>query len=186
MDIKKLLRKALLEGKHKNHKKEYGCVMVYLDVNKKDWNSILDLIDDEDLYEPEDDPTYGKENKPHVTILFGLHSDVPDSDIEKEISKIKTPKIEFEGISAFKNELFEVLKFDVKSDDLHKHNKRFREYPHTNNFKNYHPHCTIAYLKPNMSEKYIKKLNEIKDINMKSSHIVYSKVDGTKKTYNFK
>ena len=35
MEIKKLLRKALLEGKHKNHKNEYGCVMVYLDIDKK-------------------------------------------------------------------------------------------------------------------------------------------------------
>jgi hypothetical protein len=85
MNIKNELRAALLkEGKHKTHKNEYGCLMVYLDVDKKDWNKLQNMIDDEDLYLPEDDPSYGRETEPHATILFGFHEDVPDEDIEKE------------------------------------------------------------------------------------------------------
>ena len=38
MNIKKLLRKALLtEAEKKDHKHEYGCLMIFLDVNKKSW-----------------------------------------------------------------------------------------------------------------------------------------------------
>ena len=66
---------------------------------------------------------------------------------------------------------------------MHKLNKKFREFPYTNKYPDYHPHCTIAYVKPNMSDKYIKKLNELKGIDMKISKIVYSKSDGTKKSY---
>lgn len=184
MDIKSKLRLALLEAKHKTtHKDEYGCVMVYLDVDKDKWDSMLDLIEEDDLYQPEDDPSYGKENEPHVTILFGLHSDVPLEDVEGEIDKINEPSIKFGGISSFSNPQFDVLKFDVDSKDLHKLNKNFREFPHTNNFPDYHPHCTIAYLKPKMAEKYIKKLKDSIKIDMTPDHIVYSMADGTKKTY---
>jgi 2'-5' RNA ligase len=182
MKIKEMLRKALLK-ENVSHKQTYGCVMVYLDVDKDKWSSMLDLIDDEDLYQPEDDPTYGKENDPHVTILFGLHTDVPLKDVEGEIDNIKEPKIEFGGISSFSNPQFDVLKFDVDSKDLHKLNKKFREFPHTNDFPDYHPHCTIAYLKPKMAEKYIKKLKDSIKMDMTPDHIVYSMADGTKKTY---
>lgn len=184
MNIKKVLRAALLkEGKHKTHKNEYGCLMVYLDVDKKDWDKLQDMIDDDDLYEPEDDPTYGRETEPHATILFGFHADVPDADVEKEIDKVKEPKIGFKGISAFKNEKFDVLKFDVDSEDMHKLNAKFKKFPHTNNFPEYHPHVTIAYLKPNKADKYIKKMKDMVDIPAEVDKLVYSKPDGEKKNY---
>ena len=187
MNIKLRLREILLEGKHKKtHKNEYGCVMVYLDVDKKEWDNMLDLIDKDDLYEPEDDDSYGKETEPHVTALFGLHGDISDKDIETKIKNIKEPKLSFTGISAFKNDKFEVVKFDVESKDMNKLNKNLSELPHTNSFKNYHPHCTIAYLKPNMTDKYVKKLKGKINFDMLPSHIIYSKVDGSKVRYNFK
>ena len=183
MNIRLKLRQMLLEAKH-SHKNEYGCVMVYLDVDKDKWESLLDKIDKEDLYEPEDDPSYGKESKPHVTALYGLHADISDKDIEKEILNVKKPKIKVGGISAFKNDKFDVLKFDIESKDMHKINKNFREFPHTNSYPDYHPHMTIAYLKPDKSDKYIKKLRDDIDIEITPSHIVYSKVDGSKKEYD--
>jgi 2'-5' RNA ligase len=186
MDTKTRLRKALLtEGKH-GHKNDYGCVMVFLKIDKKDWDGILDQIDEEDLYQPEDDPSYGKEDKPHVTILYGLHDTIEDSEIEPDLKDIKEPSIKIKGISEFSNPKFDVLKFDVDSEDLHKLNKRFNEYPTTQTYPDYHPHMTIAYLKPKMAEKYKKKFKDIKDLKFEADHIVYSKVDGTNKTYDFK
>lgn len=188
MDIKESLRKALLEGKHKvSHKNEYGCVMVYLKVNKADWSALLDKIDDKDLYDPKDDPSYGKEHEPHATILFGLHTDIPDADIEKEIDKIKAPKMEFKSITSFTNPKFGVLKFDIDSDDLHKLNKKFTKFPHTTDYPNYHPHVTTAYVKPKMVDKYIKKLNNYIEnhgiIKITVDKIIYSKANGVKKEY---
>ncbi len=187
MDIKKELRTALLkEGKHKTHKNEYGCLMVYLDVAKEDWNNLQDMIDDDDLYIDKEDPSYGRETEPHATVLFGFHADVEDEDIEKEIDKVKTPKIGFKGISAFSNEKFDVLKFDVDSEDMHKMNAKFKKFPHTNNFPDYHPHVTIAYLKPKTADKYIKKMKGMEDMPIKLDKLVYSKPDGDKKTYELK
>lgn len=188
MDIKKLLRKALFEGKHKNHKNEFGCVMVNLELDTTKWKNLLGLIDDKDLYIPENDKSFGKEKSPHITILFGLHADVSDEEIEKEVDKIKAPEFKLNKISIFKNDLFEVIKFDVESEDLVKLNKRFSKFPHTKTF-DYHPHCTIAYLKPDKASKYLEKLNtyldESNNLNAKSSEFLYSKVDGSEKKYSF-
>ena len=185
MNIKQRLRLALLkEGAHKANR--FGCVMVFLDVDKKEWKNLQDILEDDDLYLPKDETGYGKENDPHVTILFGLHDDIPDADIEKEINKIKTPTIKFSKISTFELKEYDVLKFDVDSDDLHKLNKKFIEFPHTTDFPDYHPHCTIAYVKKGTGAKYIRKMKDMIDLKIKPSKIVYSKADDTEKSYKLK
>lgn len=185
MSIRDLVRKALLtEAEKKDHKREYGCLMVFLDVNKKSWKELQDMIEVDDLYTEEGDDSYGREKDPHVTILYGLHDDIKDEEIEVDIKAIKEPKIAFKNISSFNNDKFDVLKFDVESKDLTKLNKTFTEYPHTNKFPDYHPHCTIAYLKVGKAAKYIKMAKDLVNMKMEPSKIVYSKTDGTKKNYN--
>jgi 2'-5' RNA ligase len=184
MNIKKILREKL-EAKEstKNNKYEYGCVMINLDTPAKDWKKIQDEIDEDDIYTEEDNDGYGRENEQHVTILYGIHADVPDEDVEKLIDKIKKPEIELKKVSAFKNDKFEVLKFDVESDDLQEYNKMFKDLPHTSKFPDYHPHVTIAYMKPGKTDKYIMLLNKKEPINVSVEKVVYSKPDRTKKTY---
>jgi len=180
MNIKNKLRTALLkEGSVKN---KYGCVMVYLSIDKDKWNTFLDSIDDDDIYYEGDD--FGLETEPHVTILFGLHSDVPDADVEEIIDEIGNPEITMKGISIFENEKYDVLKFDVDSPALTKLNERFKTLPHTSNFPDYHPHMTIAYLKVGKGKEYIDKLSKLKTPEFESDKIVYSKVGGSKKNYN--
>lgn len=187
MNIKDKLREVLLEAeKKKNHKRDYGCLMVFLDVDKKAWKELQDMISDEDLYTEEGDDGYGRETEPHVTILYGLHGDIEDKDLEVEIDKVESPKIEFKAISTFDNEKFDVLKFDVKSADLTKLNKTFSKFPNTNKFPDYHPHATIAYLKKGTAEKYIKKAKDLVKMDIQNEKIVYSKVDGTTKNYKLK
>lgn len=186
MDIKQKLRQVLLESEKKDHKREYGCLMVFLDVDKKAWKELQDMISEDDLYTEEEDSSYGRENEPHVTILYGLHGDIEDKDLEVEIDKITEPHIEFKSISTFENDKFDVLKFDVKSPDLNKLNKVFTKFPHTNKFPDYHPHATIAYLKKGTAEKYIKEAKDLVKMKMEPEKIVYSKVDGSKKNYKLK
>lgn len=183
MNIKTKLREVLLEAE-KNHKTEYGCLMVYLDIDKKDWKALQDLIDEDDLYTEE--AGYGLEDKPHVTILYGLHEDIEDEEIEVDINKIKEPKMRFKDISTFNPKDYDVLKFDVESSDLVKLNKEFREYPHTNSFPDYHAHATIAYVKKGTGKKYAEKMKDMLDIKIEPSKIVYSKANGEKKDYKLK
>src|ERR1017187_10177149 len=145
MNIKSRLRSALIkEGAHKTNR--LGCVMVFLDIDKDKWNELQDSIKEEDLYLPEGESGYGKEDDPHVTILYGLDADIPDEDIENEIKNIKAPEIKLGKVSSFENVKFDVLKIDIVSNDLHELNKKFKEFPFKSDYPDYHPHCTLAYV----------------------------------------
>lgn len=183
MIVKEILRKRLLMIEGVKTKREFGCLMLALEVDMVEWEKLQGMIDKDDLYIEEDNDDYGLENFIHITILYGLHDDIKDEDIEEDINDIKEPKIAFKSISSFDNPKYDVLKFDVESKDLTKLNKVFKKYPFTSNFPGYHAHCTIAYLKPGKAGKYIKKAKDLVSMNIEPSKIVYSKADGSKKNY---
>jgi hypothetical protein len=64
----------------KTNKIEYGCLM--LDVPFQNWQKVLSRISKEDLYEDDGD-TYGLEDKPHATVIYGLHEEVKDEKLIK-------------------------------------------------------------------------------------------------------
>lgn len=182
MNIKKTVREALL--KKRNRKYDYGCVMIGLDTSTEKWNEIQNMVDEDDIYFGDgENGGYGRELNPHVTILFGIHEDVKDKTVEILIDEIKRPELKLKKISAFEEKLFDVLKFDIESSDFHALNKKFKELPHTTEFPNYHPHATICYLKKGTAKKYVKNLSNVEPIEVVSSEVIYSKVDGTEKKY---
>jgi 2'-5' RNA ligase len=155
-----------------------GCAMLYFDFPQM--SEIHGKISKDDLYEEEGDRTYGLENEPHVTLLFGIHSDdVEDKDIMETCCTIKYGSLTLHNISAFKNEKYDVLKFDIKGDGLQECNKKLSVYPHSNSFPDYHPHCTIAYLKSGTADKYIKEMKDI-EYKVDPKQVVYSKPSGEK------
>ena len=167
-------------------KYDYGCVMTGLELDKESWNTIQGMIDEEDVYfGKEDDKGYGREMEPHVTILYGIHEDVPLEDVENKINSIKSVDILLDAISSFTNEEFDVLKFDIKSNDLSNLNADFKKLPHTSKYPDYHPHATIAYLKKGLADKYIKKMKKVKPLETIPSKLLYSMPNGDKKEYNF-
>lgn len=174
------LIEAYKEVIKENHKLEYGCVMAILPVNKDSWAELLDMIDPEDVYGK--DGEFGRELEPHVTVLFGLHADTPDEAVEKIISGFKPPTIKMANITSFSNENFDVLKFDVESPELHKCHEALSELPNSDEFSEYYPHATIAYLKKGAAEKYHGKLADPYEVVSKT--MKYSKTDGKQKFYN--
>jgi 2'-5' RNA ligase len=182
MNLKKKIREALLEKQKRVY--DYGCVMINLSLDEKEWNHIQEMIDEDDIYfGTEEDTGYGRELDPHVTALYGIHADVPDEDVEEVINGFIKPEVKLQKISAFKNEKFDVLKFDVESPDMHGMNEMLKELPYTTEYPNYHPHATICYLKNGAADKYIKKLSDIEPIIVTPDTVVYSKPDGSKKKY---
>jgi 2'-5' RNA ligase len=156
---------------------ESGCAMVYFDC--PEIFKIQDDINPDDLYEEEGDRTYGVENEPHVTLLFGIHDNEVDENEVMKIAAQEMPNILLHNISAFENDKFDVLKFNAKCEKLHEINAELCKLPHTNSFPDYHPHATIAYLKSGSAKKYIDKMKDYQ-VEVKPSQIVYSKADGTK------
>jgi 2'-5' RNA ligase len=164
----------------KSNKREYGCLM--LDVPFQNWQKVLSRISKEDLYEEEGVDTYGLEDEPHVTVIYGLHEEVKDEKLikfVKEFCKSTPIEIEVTKMGVFKNSKFDVIKFDVESSILKSLNKKLSEnFPYTSKFPNFEPHITIAYLKKGTSEKYLKELKEPVTKSLKT--FVYSKADRSK------
>lgn len=185
MNIKNELRKRLLKEGSGGHK--YGCVMLFLPIKKEWWSNITKEIKKEDIYNPEGERDYGIQayDDAHVTILYGIHSDVPDKDVEALIEKMSAPEVTLSKISMFdnKDKGFDVVKFDVTGKDLHDMNKMFKDLPYTSDYPDYHPHCTIAYVEAGTGKNYTKKLSKEDSLVIKPNKIVYSKANGTKKEY---
>lgn len=169
MKLINILKQLILEKKQDSYK--YGYVM--LDFNFPHMNKIQDAIDPSNLYEEEGDRTYGLEDEPHITLLFGLHNGVSAKDIKQTLDKFTFNTCQISNASLFKNEKYEVLKFDVKGDNIHKCNDALKQFPYTSNFPDYHPHMTIAYLKPGTGDKYVKMFKDM-EYEMTPRKAVYS------------
>jgi 2'-5' RNA ligase len=142
-----------MESKHHGSDYKYGCVMIYLDI--PNWNEIISFINPEDIYRPED-TSKGLETDPHVTVLYGLHSTVSNSDVQSIVDQIDGNKINLKirGVGVFENKDFDVVKFNVESGYLHQMNYMFRSLPYSSDYPDYKPHITIAYVKPGTGKKY--------------------------------
>lgn len=130
------------------------CVMVPLPVDPALTEYIASIPDDA-LYTEEAD--YGREDKPHVTVLYG----VSDTDAEKtkEILK-RLPKqltATLGKITLFEtNAKFDVLKIDVTSPSLARLNDFLcKNVEYHNDYPNYRPHVTLAYLKKGRGKPYV-------------------------------
>jgi len=99
-----------------------------------------------------DDPreTFGLENNPHITVLFGLKNEADYFPIHRYFRKFGNVTFEIGNISRFSNpEMpYDVIKFDIKSPQLHALNHYIRaNFDVHVGFPEYKPHMTIAYVK---------------------------------------
>lgn len=156
------------EDKKEEFKYEYGCVMMYFNV--QEWKQILKIIDEDDVYNKEG---FGYENNAHITLLWGLLDGVKDEDVKKILQNLPKPYIELSNIDIFQGTEFDVVKFNVTNQLLNTINSDLTTLPNKQTFPDYHPHMTICYVKPGRGCKYIQKLN--KTIIVKPSKIIYSK-----------
>lgn len=162
---------------------DYGCAMLYF--NDHDLKPIYDMINPEDLYVEGDG--FGLETEPHCTLLYGLHGEVTPKQVEDVLDKYTYYTCKAHNPSLFENEKYDVLKYDVEGDNLHETNEDLKQFPFTTDYPNYHPHMTIAYLKPGMGKKYVDDLKKQHgELWMSPQHAVYSQPDGTKNKINLR
>ena len=172
--------KALLENSTSTY--DYGCAMLYFDV--PGWSKFTGLISKDDVYTEEGDKTYGIEDEPHVTLLYGLHKEVTVKDVKSVTDKITYGQCLLHNVSTFNAKDYDVLKFDVSyvvrgGAFLHKTNTGLKKFPYTTSFPTYHPHMTIAYIKSGMGKKYVDKFKDIK-FTSTPTKIMFSEANGTK------
>lgn len=172
MKLTNLLKQILLEKKGDTYKN--GCAMLYFKFPQL--KEIQDQIDPEDLYtETEGGRSYGIEDEPHTTLLFGFDPDVPLQDVVSVLDEHTFSPCQVYNASLFENKdkSYDVLKFDVRGAELKETNKELAALPHTNEFPEYHPHLTICYVKTGKGKKYV-DMFEGKEYELLPTYAVYS------------
>lgn len=136
-----------------------GCLMLYL---QKDLiNEIQSKISKED-YKVDQDRGYcisGKEENPHITLLYGLNNEYTMEDFQ-DILPESFPQIGIGNIDAFRQDEQDVLILKPLDNTqlLKSINKQLTDnYDYENNYPDYTPHITIAYLEKGCADKYIKQ-----------------------------
>ena len=111
------------------------------------------FVPDDQVYHNPDDTDlmtrYGREEDPHITVVFGLRS--PEgTEVIKDFLPQKSMTATLGRVSVFSNpqDPFDTLKVDVNSPDLVELNAALRQaFEVDDTFPNYTPHVTIAYIK---------------------------------------
>jgi hypothetical protein len=161
---------------------DFGCVMLYFEFPEITF--LHKMIDEKDIYTEEGNNSFGLEDEPHTTLLYGLHDGVTLEDVKNVVGEFKFGDLIAHNPSLFQNEKYDVLKFDMKYPTkgdmfLHKCNEELKMFPHTSDFPDYHPHMTIAYLKPGKGNKYLRKFGQI-EYNLTPQYGVYSQPNSSK------
>ena len=168
---------------NEERKYEYGCVMLYFDFPQM--FKVQDAIDPDDLYEVPDDDSFGFEDEPHVTLLFGLHKEVTDKQVKMVLDSHRFSNITINKLSYFDNPEYDVLKYDVSGKSLHDVNSDLKKLPYTSDFPDYHPHMTVGYLKSGTGDKWVKKLKTMK-ATLTPKYATFSKPDKKKTKFQVK
>ncbi len=165
---------------------DYGCVMLYFSF--PEMQEMHSLIDTRDVYTELGDMSYGLEDEPHCTLLYGLHDNVTLKDVQSILDKYTFSICKVHTASLFKNEQYDVLKLQVSGDNLHNVNSELKKFPHTTSYPVYNPHLTIGYLKPNRGNLYVNRLRQkgLDEFWLVPTYAVYTEPDGTKTNINIK
>lgn len=150
----------------------YGCIMADIDST----NIPTIEFKKEDLYSPE---THGIELEKHCTVLYGLHKECDTDSILDFLKVTKAKDIVLKKLSLFENNDFDVVKWEVESDDLFTLNKICTQiFPYTNSHPEYSAHVTEAYVLPGLGKNYLNK--EEPYIVCKITNWIYSLANGEK------
>lgn len=137
-------------------------------------------IKDTDIFVSQTDPSFGREDEMHVTILYGIHSDSSE-EVNKYISSKKPITVKLGEVDVFTNpEKFDVVVIKVVSDELSALNAKLTDkVEFTNKYKEYKPHITLAYVKKGKGWKY-HGIDQWKDEKFTTDYVVFSSKSGIK------
>lgn len=88
----------------------------------------------------------GREEETHVTVKFGLHTNDPE-EVKEVVSGFGSFDIQLGKISKFSSDDYDVIKIDIKSEQIKQLNKLISyNLECTDTHPKYIPHITISYV----------------------------------------
>ncbi len=149
--------------------RSHGCALVNLP--EKESKMVLAetaKIDDKDLADD------GREKYPHVTVRYGIHT--TNSELVKAIVQDHGPVTLKLGkiihFPANEKRDSDVVVAEVESTDLEELHHKLGDLEHTDTYNGYKPHCTLAYVKPGMGQKY--ESDALEGLSVVANEIIYS------------
>lgn len=140
-------------------------------------------IKDEDAYITQKDPTFGREDEIHITVLYGIHNKECNEiiDYTKNYGQLS---VKLGKINVFTNPYkFDVVMIEVISPDLCKLNEILSsKIKHTNKYGAYKPHITIAYVKKGKGNKHI-GLSKWEKTEFICGDAIFSSKDGSRHSF---
>lgn len=123
----------------------------------------------------------GREDNPHATVLYGLHTTDP-TDVAPHVAGAGPVTMELGPTSispaSETGKDYDVVKAAVKSDDIHALHKRLADnLPHTSTHPLYKPHVTVAYVKKGMGQTYAGDTS-LQGQKATADHVTFSSKDG--------
>jgi 2'-5' RNA ligase len=131
----------------------YGWVAAKFGQATSDYIAQLaDDIDADDVYNVEG---YGIEDNPHITVLYGI-LDGQEAAVNDIMEGQKEFSVRLARLGLFQNDKYDVLHLEVESPELHAlNNELVSGLSYKNDYPEYKPHVTIAYLRKGMGERYL-------------------------------
>lgn len=163
----------------------YSFSSVHIDVGSPLSDDIIHWgranVSDDDIFVSQTDPTYGREDEIHITILYGLHTERPDQVIET-LQGEPPIKAKLGKVDVFSNPFkFDVVVVRIISEDLERLNRKLAaQVEYTNHYREYNPHLTIAYVKKGKGWRH-SGLDRWAGEQVIANYAVFSSKDGFKK-----
>lgn len=153
------LSDLLLKYKSESVKEKRACVYIPLAGELRQRIKRLVSKVPADLLHPK-----GAEDDPHITALYGLTDDDP-AGVCEVLSQINKPlPFRLGAVSVFERPEYDVLKVDVHSPALHILNRLLSRLPNDNEFPQYRPHVTLAFVHKGEGQQLAAKLGAVDQI----------------------
>jgi len=132
------------------------------------------------------DPSFGREDEMHITVLYGIHSN-SSQQVKKLLAGEKPIHIKLGKIEVFTNPFkFDVVVLKAVSPDLRRLNTKLRNnVEFTNQYQKYRPHATIAYVKKGKGWKH-RGVDNWAGQEFTCGYTVFSSKDGSKQRITLK
>ena len=135
------------------------CVMLLLDAPK--WDDLKARFEEEDLVKGISYCPTGFETEPHITLHYGFRSDTEKDQLKSWLVEwfehFDSLEFNTKVIDLFENEDYDVVKFNMehmRSLLLPPLKALKSEIDYVDNYPNYNPHMTIAYVNSGTGNKY--------------------------------
>lgn len=156
--------------------RSYSCLMLDCQFLYEQIKVLHSNIDERDIF---NGPGHGLEHESHITVLYGIHEETPK--VVYDSLSLYPAEFTLTGLSLFEDDEFDVLKFTVKSPDLHDLNDQAKnKLSCTSKFLKYEPHLTICYLLPGTGKKYLKSKCDIIGKKYFSDQFIFSNKNSEK------